>query len=187
MRSRPVLLCTLSLALIAGGSALAGPTPACRLVTDVTGDGMMDGGQGLIKSDAMDITGGDVASGKKEVVGVIRVKSLNTSGDPFAWLKYSWMIAFKINGQDFNFSAARAQSPTGAMVNSGTEKFTFGPDSITFRVPRKDFEPLVKKPGRYFIDNIAVTSSVNGTSADSALGGPTAKIKDFYPSCLKAK
>jgi hypothetical protein len=182
MRSRPIVICTIAVGLVAGGSALAAPKPVCKLVVDPEGDGTHRA-TGL-KSPALDILSADVSTGKKEVVGIIRLKTTNTSSDPLARLGMNWSLAFQIAGKNYAFSASRRTNIiTGAATDNGA---TFDATSITWRAPRKDFDPLVKKPGKHVIEGIAAESWVYGGSADTATATPATKYRDFYPSCLKA-
>src|SRR5688500_12603303 len=114
MRLRPVVLPTLAVALIAGGAALAAPKSVCNLIVDIEGDGKERlTGFGLISSQATDILSVDVATGKKEFVGAIRVKSTQASLDPLAYLGLKWSLAFQINGTVHSFSVARNMTASG--------------------------------------------------------------------------
>jgi hypothetical protein len=190
MRLRPVLLSVLAVGLVAGGSALAAPKPACNLVTDNSGDGQHRA-TGL-KSSALDIRGVEVATGTKEVVGVITMETTNTANDPYATLfEFSWGMSFSIQGQDYSWTLSRPPGAFGGtdtvraeMADAGADvKYELKDKTITFTTPRKYFaNTLVTKPGKLYLENISAVSYMGDGNADSALGG-AAKILDLYPHC----
>ena len=82
MRARPALALAVLPALLAGGAAVAAPTPkpVCNLIKDAAGDGtatlLVDGGP---NEDAWDIVSADVASSGSKLTTVIRVAALAES------------------------------------------------------------------------------------------------------------
>lgn len=193
MRSRRIVLCTIAVGLVTtSASALAAPVkPVCQLVKDVEGDGRSQGVP-VFQSKALDILSADVASGKNTVVGTIRLKTTQTSGDSMAALGMRWSLAFQIAGTDYSFTMQRAWSATGASSDSASSRMAGegGPTptlkvdatSITWTVPRSAFASL-KKPKMAF-SSIAAGSNIFGGNADSAIGGQV-KYTDLTPSCLK--
>ncbi len=105
MRLRPVLALAACTALAAGTgvAAAAAPKPVCNLVTDKAGDTSVLPG-GVVTDDAMDITSVDVATDKKRITTVIRVKKLaaRSASAPTGTL---WQVNFTANDIVFSMSA----------------------------------------------------------------------------------
>ncbi len=191
MRTRHVLLGTIVLAVASSGAtayAAKKPTPMCKMITDPDNDGGMKPAGFIVKSDAAEITGGDVASGKKTVVGLLRVKSTSISGDTWGNLGVTVNLSFVVQGATYTFS----RSYSGSSVTNrfkGAAGWTDLPASqvkvtgteIRWTVPRSAV-PGLKKPRQTF-SGISASSTINGTGADAA--PTTKKIGDQYPSCLK--
>ncbi len=111
MRLRPVLALAACTALAAGtGVAAAAPMPVCNLVTDKAGDTNLYP-VGGVTSDALDITSVDVASDKRTVTAVIRVKKLALT-DPKAPTGMTWGATFVVSGITLGLSGHTG--PTGA-------------------------------------------------------------------------
>ena len=192
MRLRPVLLGTLAVGLVAGGSALAAPKPVCNLIVDVEGDGK-ERLVGVYSSPVLDILSVDVATGKKDFVGVIRLKSTQTTSEPAAMVPpgVKWSLSFQINGINHSFSLTRTTTPTGvtdrATATIGGEAAavtaTVDGTSVTFKAARTVFAQL-KKP-KQSLASISAISYVAGGTADSAVGAPTLKYPDMTASCLR--
>ena len=104
MTVRPLLALLVAAAALAGtGVATAAPKPVCNLVTDPAGDSAVLPG-GAVKDDALDITSIDIATNKKQLTGVIRVKKLaaRPASAPGGSL---WQVNFTANEVEFNLSA----------------------------------------------------------------------------------
>lgn len=102
LRSLIALSCCAA-AVLGAGVATAAPKPVCNLVTDATGDTSVVPG-GAVKDDALDITSVDIATDKKRVTTVVRVKKLaaRPTSTPAGAL---WQADFTANGVVFSMSA----------------------------------------------------------------------------------
>lgn len=101
---RPLIALACCAAVVLGsGVAAAAPKPVCNLVTDPAGDSSVAPG-GVVKEDGMDITSVDVATDKKRITSVIRVKKLATRSTtaPNGTL---WQVNFTANDTEFGMSA----------------------------------------------------------------------------------
>lgn len=84
-------------------SATAAGKPVCNLVVDKTGDTSVYPAGGLT-SDALDITSVDVATNKRTMTAVIRVKKLAATSAA-APSGQQWQVGFSAGGVDFGVSA----------------------------------------------------------------------------------
>jgi len=193
MRLRRVLPCTLALSFAFASAGLAGPKPACNLISDREGDGAHQVAGAVAKSPALDILSADVATGKTEVVAVIRLKSANTTNDPWVKADMSWVLRYKIAGTENNVRLDRkgltnSVDTVQAEVagESKTSKLTFKIDgnNLVFSLPRAEFQAL--KKAKQTLSDFTAVSLLHGGNADTAIGGAN-KYADLYPSCVKAK
>lgn len=187
MRVRLALVLSL---VVAAGSASPGiaatkkkpkpPPPVCNLLVDPVGDG-----GGVLKSKALDFTGADVATGKKTVVGVIRVVSTATANDPDLLLGASWTLNFSVKGVKYSFTRTRAAGTaaryTYGFSNGTTPTVVESPTEIRFTVPRSTVPEL--KKANMVLDTIAVTSQIFTNGGES--GTTPRTYRDLTPSCLK--
>ena len=191
MHLRRVLLATLAVSLAvtaAPAFAKARPKPVCNLLVDPEGDGKSTVGGDVIKSPALDIIGGDVATGAKTVVAVLRVKTTSTSGDNVALMGMRWSLNTSINGKDYTFTVSRSFGPTDGrnpsvsnMANGVLPVLTIQPNAYVFTVDRKGFDTL--KPG----GKILVKSAGSGVGFNNADGATSLKTYvDRTPSCVRA-
>ncbi|HEU0130017.1 MAG TPA: hypothetical protein VFQ85_03380 [Mycobacteriales bacterium] len=194
MRLRTVVLTASVLGLAASltataDAATAKKKPVCNLITDGTGDG----GNRVTRapsSDALDIVGGDIATGKGTVVGVLRLKGYNLDSDPAAYLGFNWNLRFTIKGTTYAFTYADGRGayagPSAAFMMDSAQIATptvkVAGNTITWSVKRSAV-PGLKKSGQTLI-NLAATSGYDMTSADAA--STTKTYPDLYPSCVKA-
>lgn len=90
---------------VVGGlaNASAAAKPACNLVTDKAGDTSVYPAGGLT-SDALDITSVDLATNKRSLTAVIRVKKLAATSAA-APSGQQWQVGFNAGGVDFGVSA----------------------------------------------------------------------------------
>jgi hypothetical protein len=190
MRPRHLLLVAVAVSLLTPLAATAASRPAvlCKLLKDDAGDGASSVGGAVIKSDALDLLGGDVATGKKTLVGVLRLKSVNTASDPMADLSMYWYLNFVVNGKTYSFERYRHGGVTNTYENTFhgaatpvTVKSTANPPEVWFSIPRTAV-PELKRP-KTVIKGIAATSSVFVNNADAA--STTSVYPDQAPSCLK--
>jgi hypothetical protein len=200
MRLRPVILSTLALGVVAGGSALAAPRPVCNLVSDTEGDGKQrffaQEATAPTSSPYLDIVNVDVATGKKEVVGVIKLKSAETTSDPTTMLPpgIKWSMSFKIGNTNHSFTltrttAAGSSRPTdtatasiGGTIVQGVVA-TVDSTAVTFKLPRTSVPAL--KRTKQVLSDIVATSHMWATVSDNAYGTGTEKYVDLTPSCLR--
>ena len=193
MRLRHLAYGALALGLVStttSALAAAKPKPLCNLITDKAGDGKASG---IIASDALDILSGDVATGKKTLVGVLRMKTTNAKGDPAATLGMRMTLRFTVQGTTYvlwrRVSSAPANSDTFGMSINNVEvpdnlkpKVTMTATTITWTVARSQIVGL-KKP-KSLISELGSTTYINSTNADAA--DSTAKYPDLAASCVKA-
>lgn len=202
MRVRSVLGAVVALALIvapatAMAKAKAKPKPKpkvyCNLLTDKPGDGkwFVPG----VSSSNLDIVGGDIATGAKTMVAVLRLGGTNFSptSDPWSNLGYSWRIGVQSTlGQTYVFNASLhfGGTVTGSATAGGIGvPVTFAVDqaknTFTWTMKRSDAKFLAR-PKNVF-HGFYANSFVESSSADSTDATPPS---DTYPdrglSCVKA-
>lgn len=184
MRLRSALLTTIALGVFTPTAAYATP-PTCNLLVDQAGDGRSQAVP-VLSSPALDLLSGDIASGTKTVVGVLRLKTTDTTNDPLVHLGMRWSLAFDVGGTSYVFTLSRAGSGTQvASFSDGTSTFPVGlsvdPTSITWTVRRGSLATLT--PGALF-SSLRAVSSVFGGNADAMISSHT--YTDQHPSCVPA-
>jgi hypothetical protein len=197
MRLRRSLLTALVVALSAttAVSATAKPKPVtyCQLLKDATGDGH-SATYSFVTSPALDVVSADIATGKNELVAVLRVANQSTAGDNWKTLGgYGWIFGATAGGVPYTFTYHRR-----SMFNGGKEDWsaTVGTSSVTatfkvegnnfvWRVTRKQLTALNKKAGQTFAAFHA-ESQFEGSTADSSYTAPSVKYPDRALSCVKA-
>jgi hypothetical protein len=168
------------------------PKPVCNLIVDDPG-----GTGGSYKgSPALDVTGADLASGKKTVKVVVRVATTNMDNDTWAAVGYEWFMSWRMNGTEFavdlrrTFDSDELGWTYKARFRVGTtytdwpadwKKVTIDPKSYTWVLPRTAI-PFLKKPKQVFYDLQAGSQSFGG-NVDQA--STLTKYVDQTPSCLK--
>lgn len=191
MRLRRAVLATLAVTLsLTTAASAAVAKPLCLLITDETGDGHSQS-MGFLSSDALDIVSGDVATGKKTVVGVLRLKTTNVSStDTAGYFGFVWNLNFEVGGTKYSFERRRTGT-SGAYIDEfqvGTSTSAVKPTvkqdgtSITWTVPRSAVSNL-KKP-KQVLKSIRGGTKVFGGNADTADGVKT--YPDLAKSCVKA-
>lgn len=183
MRLRSVLYLTVATGLLAASAtAGAAPKPVCNILTDASGDS---------SPNALDITSADIATGKTQVVGVVRVKSMQTESEPTRLLGLKWTLAYQIAGTDYSFAMERTSNGlTSTDTASSMVAGETGPvptlkvdaTSITWTIPRSVVASL-KKP-KQLVGSIAAMSYLMRGSRDTAI--TSTKYPDLTPSCVKA-
>jgi hypothetical protein len=190
----PVALATAVLAAPASAGSL------CLQIQDASGDGMA---LGLPASqNSLDIVSGDIATGRKNLVAVLRLKS--TAHDPALVGGVTYTVDFTAGGAAYQLVyrvygtgeteaelvSGAASSNSGQTVDAVVDQST---SSITWVMPRK-LVPALKKPGSKLTglgastavsDNMNLpTGSMRGSfSADQA---STAKsYTDMTPTCVR--
>lgn len=120
-RLRTAIALSVAAAVVGAGAATAAPKPVCNLLTDPAGDAngsfIADGISGAPSEDAVDIVSADIASSKKLVTTVLRVKKLSTSS-----LTAPGGLHWK-----FFFTVGDSQAYTQAVAPAGgSVSFTYG-------------------------------------------------------------
>jgi hypothetical protein len=175
----------LSFGVAAAPAVAAKPKPpVCKLVVDAKGDGGTS--TPGTKSDALDITGADVATGRKQLVGVLRVVTTDTANDPLAYFGMEWSVNFTVRGTSYSFERRRVagMAETYRYEFNGSAqdvKVTETATEIRWVVPRKAV-PELSKP-KPVLETLAATSRWFTSNADAA--SSTKKYADLTPSCLK--
>jgi hypothetical protein len=195
MRLRRALLCGLAIGLVAttGANAASRPKPKtlCNMLSDPSGDGKWKNAPQVVTSPALDVTGGDVATGPKTLVAVMRVTTTDTSSDNFAkTLGYWWKFSAVAGGTRYLFTVRRSIGPTPtetwtATVGDVDVPFTHSttPTSFIWTVKRSDVKAM-SRPRQVWM-NFTGTSNAMSSTADDA-DTRTTRYPDRAPSCVKA-
>lgn len=190
MRLRSLVLCSLAVTLVsttptAWAAAARAPKPVCNLIVDAKGDGHSTVFP-MVESPTLDITGGDVATGKKTLVGVLRVASTDGSNDNWAKLGMRVSLQFTIMGTSYNFERRRkagtAENYEYTFSGGPVLKGSATKNSITWVIDRKTIPNLAKK--NIVISGLSASSDPFSGNADAA--SSPKKYADKYPSCVKA-
>jgi hypothetical protein len=192
------------LAAAFAATALAVPADAAKVVCLQIQDETGDGTNGVVPNqDSLDILSGDIATGKKNLVGVLRMKSVNPDQILVGGVTYQLKFAsggtpYVLSYRTYGMGEPDADIAIGDSINGGSTfavDFAVDPNTgtITWTVPRKSI-PALKKPGAKF-SGLAATSAISNnmkgptgtsrgsTSADSA---ETAKTYvDGTTTCVK--
>ncbi len=167
---RPVL----ALALCAGlagvtglSSASAAPKPVCKLVTDPAGDTVVYPVAGQT-SDAMDIVSMDVATSKRIVTAVVRVKKLAMT-DVHAPTGMSWSANFVASGITLSLSAHTGPAGTPLFYASYDDPTVGG--SI-YAAPVEGVFDLAK-------NEIRMSASVSTFAGEAAITPGKTKLTDL--------
>lgn len=197
MRLRTALLFTAAIGLVSTSTtgvvfaAAPKPKPLCKLIVDAEGDGRSVA-VNAISSPSLDIVSGDVATGKKNIVGVLRLKTTDTS-DLAPKLGARWVLLFTVSGTKYTLTRSLSSGTNGQFtwgMTAGGENVDVSKiappkvdaTSITWTVPRSTVSGLKKSKQK--LDELAGSTKVGGTNADSA---PSDKFyPDLHPSCVKA-
>jgi hypothetical protein len=191
MRLREVVLCALAVCLVsttaAGAATKVKPKPPiCNMIVDDAGDGASSVGGPVVKSDALDIRGGDVATGAKTLVGVLRLTRTSTNNDYVTMTGVSWGLTFYIRSNPYTFTRRRNSGVPESYVDTfsgGSDKLTttVTPTEIRWTIPRSVIPDLAKP--KIVIESLNAGSSWFTFNADGA--GSAMKYNDRAPSCLK--
>jgi hypothetical protein len=192
-----------SLLLTAVVAALATTTPAfakakpvityCNLVQDKTGDGHSST-YSFVTSPALDLVSADIATGKTELVAVLRLGGTTTTDSNWGTIgSYGWDLKAQAGGTTYEFQMTR-RSP----INGGGDHWTatvgdaavaikstkITPNSFEWHISRSLLTVLNKKAGQVFTSFDAHTSwnSSTADTPDKALP----KYPDKAKSCVKA-
>lgn len=192
------------LCVTAGASGtLAAPKAVCLQVTDAAGDGTSAGA--VPHRDALDILSADIATGKRNLVAVLRLASV--APDPTLTTGASYRFTWRAGGVDQAMTLT--QFSDGSRVADFDPNTAFGAsndnrapqlvvdqatNTITWTVPRKANPALAKKGIKFSALSAAADPSFNiaapgftGTMSflqgDAASSGKT--YTDLTPSCVK--
>ena len=188
-----------ALVAVVGSPAFAA-APSCRLLTDTRDDGHLVAVVGPNRPD-VDIVSGDVATGRTELVGVLRVGSFDIGDMPNTGTRYhlSWQLDGVLqyfsmttyaDGErqvefdpDWSDQSSAGQSTPKVVVDrkAGT---------ITWTLPRKA-NPRLRPGARFrFFEGMA-ESGVNYDGATLTHGGDEAASEGTYVdrgrSCVRAR
>jgi hypothetical protein len=204
-RARLIPLLAASLAALASGHALAAtkPKPACLQVQDDTGDARVGGSlvPGTPSSDALDIVSGDIATGKKNLVAAIRLKSLADETLTAGGALYTFTWSSGGVQRSLSYREYADGSPDDAVFDPDTASGVqtdlitvpatrdVASATITFTLPRK-LEPGLKKAGAVIGDlqiraNFAFNRQGGYSSSGADLAETARKYTDLAPTCLK--
>ena len=201
MRARTALVAAVAIALAATTPAVAAARPAprklCNLLTDQKDDGEWDAdlGTGVVKSGALDIVSADIATGRTEMVAVLRIADMSQANDHWRQaLSYEWGLGATGTGTRYSFSLRRGLGPTPSDVwEVRVGDLTLPPakingkiegNTIVWRIQRKDV-PALGRAKLYWTDFGAITKALS-SSADQAPNS-TAKYPDKSASCVTAR
>jgi hypothetical protein len=192
--------------LVSGGVAHAAakkPAPVCNQVTDDANDAIVGGGlnaAGQPSSATLDILSADLATGKRNVVGAIRLRSLEK--DTWTTGGSTYTLSWVSDGvkRSFAYRTYVDSAPDAvfdADVNAGTlsdlipvvVSVTPATATITFTMGRK-LEPSLKKAGISFTEMMVNASmGINRQGGYTSTGFDTAssprKYTDGAATCLK--
>jgi hypothetical protein len=204
------------LAALALGAAVLAPVapaaqakaPLCKQITDPPGDARLGGGSnstGQPAYDSLDILSADVATGKYNVVAVLRLKSLTPEQTVVGGRSY--LVRWNANGssQRFTYNVFAQTNRQEFLFNAGTAKNGFERSvdgkvdpkagTITWTVPRKFDDALLKKNVKFI--GLAAESKYAVNTEPPVLLGPTRvgsvaddasttnSYTDKTPTCLK--
>ena len=170
------------------------PAKVCNLVIDDTDD-YKGGAWSGQASNAVDILSADIATGKTELVAVIRVPTTDTASDTWRKLgSYEWLVGANLNGVNYKlkykvnstFGSDRGEATAEVGNTTPPVKVEVKAQEIIWRIKRTDLPSLTKRPNQVFTA-IHATTSVWGGSADDALAEKDVKYLDKRPSCVVAK
>lgn len=193
MRVRTILTCVLAISLVGATSAVAAtkprPKPLCTLLKDDSGDGTWV--VPVVESPALDIISGDISTGPKTMVAVLRLGSTDfaPTSDKWSSTGYSWSFGVTSSlGQKYQFEAAR--HVTGTMdedvtVDGKSVPFQFKIVGKTFvwTIQRK-VSPNLSRPKNVFRE-FRGGSEVESSTADGAFTGASV-YPDRASSCVHA-
>jgi hypothetical protein len=190
VRASRIVLSAIVLGLVAttpSYAAVKKPKPVCNLLTDPSGDGRSSV-MPTVEGAPLDIISADVATGKKTLVGVLRVGSTDASAHHWAKAGMGVSLQFKILGTSYAFERKRkagtAEDYTYTFQGGPVKSFAVTKNTITWTIDRTAIADL-KKP-RILITGITASSRPFFSNADAASAPANKTYADKYPSCVKA-
>jgi hypothetical protein len=195
MRTRHVLLCAAAAALIAPALPAASGKAVCNLVSDKPGDAVVGfAGQGA-PAPAFDILSYDVATGKRTLVAVLRLKSTDAKADNAAALGIGWTVSFHVGDKSYSFEHRLGPQASGGAVTDTASvdgqplagvKVSVAPGTISWTVPRASVTPLKAKNAYVTGLFSQATSSLSHDWAPDSGTGSGVRYPDRAASCVKA-
>jgi hypothetical protein len=194
---RPLLLTAVAATLATMTPAMAAtkakPITDCNLVQDKTGDGHSST-YSFVSSPALDLVSADIATGKGELVAVLRLGGTTTTDSNWGTIgSYGWDLKAQAGGVSYEFQMTRrtplngggdhwSATVGGADVAMKATKITA--NSLEWHISRSLLTALNKKAGQVFTAFDAHTSwnSSTADTPDKALP----KYPDKAKSCVKA-
>ena len=204
MRVRSALAVLAATAMVAAPAANAAtkkkppapkPKTYCNLLVDSSKGDESWNLVPVVTSPGLDVQTGDVATGGKEMVAVLRLGSTNFSptSDHWALFGYNWVFGFDSSaGTTFEFDASTAWGGPvkgSVQVDHQSAPSTFSVDSATnsfkWVVNRKDV-PSLSKPHLVFKGFRAHSEFLSGSADDAPSMPPSDTYPDRGLSCVKA-
>ncbi|MDQ1712849.1 MAG: hypothetical protein QOE45_2299 [Frankiaceae bacterium] len=191
--------------LASGGAAYAAAKPPiCNQVTDDRNDAVLGGSTnpaGQPSSSSLDVLGGDIATGKKNLVATVRIRTLDrdTWTTPGATYVILWVsngvkrsLAYRLYGDGTAPDAVfDTDTSTGQLTDLIPVSFRVTPQAgeVTFTMPRR-LEPSLKKTGVAFTGlEVQANNGVNRKNQIGQTRWDTAtsprRYVDGTPTCLK--
>lgn len=192
MRIRTALVAVLAVAAVATVPAEAATkkkpvVKLCNLLTDVSGDGEWS----IVDTKGLDVLSGDIATGPKEMVAVLRVGTTELTDDPYVALGYEFKLGADAMGARYVFRVTRSSrggtriTPSASIA--GTEvpvaAFKIVDSTYVWTIKRSD-APGMARP-KLVWSNLGATTHVFGNGADGATSAK--KYPDRAASCVIAK
>jgi len=195
MRARTVIIAAVALAVAGTTPAVAArraPVKICNLMTDAKGDGTWNVAP-TVSSPALDILSADIATGRNELVAVLRMQTVDTASD--AWrqaLGFEWAFGANGSGTRYEFKLRRGIGPNpsdnwSVTIGDTTPKFTYqilNNNTLVWRIQRRD-APALNRAKLVWTDFGANTKALSST-ADNA-SNPNSKYPDKAASCVAAR
>ncbi len=195
MRSRPLLLCAVSAALLVS-TGVASAAKKCNLVSDGSGDANFIGPAGVAPNvNQLDIRSGDVATGKKTLVVVLRLESADGKGAQAAALGMTYQVSFAISGVQHVFKrtlpmggSAYTDSATANGVAIAGLAVKSDAKTITWTVPRANVPKLKSATKKTVITGIFLQATAPEAHdyAPNDSRPSSATYPDRAPSCVSA-
>ncbi|HEU0130634.1 MAG TPA: hypothetical protein VFQ85_06545 [Mycobacteriales bacterium] len=203
-RARHLGLAAVTAVVLAGAPAYAATAkPVCNQIVDGAGDAVA--APGAPNTASLDILSGDIATGAKNLVVVLRFAGM--AADPLTTPGASYGVSWTVGGKpqsvsltryqdgstkaeyqpDGTFGATATPIPIGALVDTTAA-------TITWQVPRRLVPQLKKKGAKFSQLTASARPAVNitgptGTASGTFLNGDTADSPRSYSdgarTCVK--
>lgn len=170
--------CAAAVAVLSLAPAATAAGASCHLVTDPKGDARVgDAPPGVYVSPDQDIVGGDIASNKRYVTGVVRLVSLRPV-DTQAPTGRVYTVLFSVDGYPYSLSAT--YGPDGYQGSASDEKKGVGLGDASVVLDHNAREVRISAPAAVFgvrngrrISGIAIEAGHRyGTNASKSVPTP---------------